>query len=646
MNQPAAPTPPHPSMPHAVSGDAPRAGAEPVASAMDAIGCLSEAHAAWSAEVAVDLRRGKQLNQRLAAARLAVAIAAVVALIAAFSEASWGFVAAGLTLAFAALVALHSIALKRKSQGERWDAYLKHRKAQADLNWDAMPEASELAVTTGAEVAADLDITGEYSLLRRLNACISVDGEQRLAGWLLTRSIDADVPLRRRALLKTWLEHPEVLRQWSELYQPERRPSPAALAAWAKRPEAPTNGFVEKVGEVAPFLLPLAWAAVWWLGPKTSWSATLTAGMFALAFALVTASRARVSALLGDAGFAARDIQTLRHAIEVIKTLQAKADVRTATPSGEAPPAAAPSAEGLAKHLASLETWLSFAELRAQPLVHLPLVLLTAYDVLLARRVRTQRQHLATSLEPNLETLAELDAAAALAWYTGLERAAVWPSIAASPTFSAEGLAHPLLPSATRIANDVPKLLPGSVLWITGSNMAGKSTLLRAVGLNWSLALAGAPVCAAHLEVGPSQLRTSMRVEDSLARGESHFAAELRRVGWLTADLTALPPVFFEIDELFRGTNAQARHSACAAVLAHLLRAGAFGLFATHDTSIAQHPSMQGFNLIAVHFTDVLENGAMHFDYRLRDGVVTSSNALALVAGLGIPIPEVQAPTT
>ena len=642
MNQSAASPPPRtPESDFADSNAAP-APVKPSAAATTDIGCLRKAHTTWATEVAEDMRRGKRLNQRLAAARLSVAIAGVVTLIAAFSEPSWGFAAAGLILVFASLVALHSFALKRQNQRERWSLYLMHRKAQAELEWEGMPEYSELALAAGAEVASDLDITGEHSLLRRLNACISVDGEQRLAEWLLTKGIDAEVVRRRRSLLQTWLAHPETLRQWSELYQPERRPSPAALAAWAKRPEAATASFVEKVGALAPFILPLIWIAVWWAGPKVSWGATLTVAAFAFASGLVTASRSRVSAILSDADLAARDIRTLRNALAVIQTLQATANAKGNAQLDNS----APSAGQLAKQLASLETWLSFAELRSQPLVHLPLVLLTAYDTLLARRVRAQRRHLATSLEPNLETLAELDAASALAWYTGMERAAVWPTISAAPCLSAAGLAHPLLPAATRIANDVPHLVPGSVLWITGSNMAGKSTLLRAVGLNWSLALAGAPVCATQFEVGPSQVRTSMRVEDSLARGESHFAAELRRVAWLTDDLSALPPVLFEIDELFRGTNAQARHSACAAVLAHLLRAGAFGLFATHDTSIAQHPSMQGFNLIAVHFTDILEDGAMHFDYRLRNGVVTSSNALALVASLGIPIPELQAPSS
>jgi DNA mismatch repair ATPase MutS len=204
----------------------------------------------------------------------------------------------------------------------------------------------------------------------------------------------------------------------------------------------------------------------------------------------------------------------------------------------------------------------------------------------------------------------------------------------------AEALVHPLLTSQTRVPNDVTLPGQGSALIVTGSNMAGKSTLLRAVGLNIALGLAGGPVTARRFRLPLVRLRASMRADDSLQSGASYFHAELQKLRRVTDHAEDDPPVFFLLDELLRGTNARARHLGARAILMHLLERRASGLVATHDVALASLADEYPKRVINVHFTDVMREGEMIFDYRLRPGVVKTSNALRLLRQAGIDVPE------
>ena len=210
----------------------------------------------------------------------------------------------------------------------------------------------------------------------------------------------------------------------------------------------------------------------------------------------------------------------------------------------------------------------------------------------------------------------------------------------ATEGFRARGLAHPLIPTHARVPNDVTLGGPGHAVIITGSNMAGKSTLLRAVGLNTALALAGGPVLADELRLPEVRLRASMRVDDSLQRGASYFHAELAKLRSVVDRADAQPPLLFLLDELLRGTNARARHLGARAVLTHLLDRGAMGLAATHDIALSELERERPGKVTNVHFTDVMRDDEMIFDYLLREGVVTSSNALRLLGMAGIAVPD------
>jgi DNA mismatch repair ATPase MutS len=242
-----------------------------------------------------------------------------------------------------------------------------------------------------------------------------------------------------------------------------------------------------------------------------------------------------------------------------------------------------------------------------------------------------------------LDALGEVEALASLASFAFEHPDFAWPEAAPRPTFVAAALGHPLIADEQRVGNDVRLLSSGTALVVTGSNMSGKTTLLRAVGANAVLAYAGAPVCARTLTIGPARIATSMRIEDSLEQGVSHFYAELRRLK--RALEAAREPngvaILFLFDEILHGTNSRERIIGACSVVKELIGRGALGAVSTHDLGITNlERELQGA-IENVHFEEQVEGDRMTFDYRLRSGVVHSSNALRLMRALGIAVPEV-----
>lgn len=290
--------------------------------------------------------------------------------------------------------------------------------------------------------------------------------------------------------------------------------------------------------------------------------------------------------------------------------------------------------------LAELETRISLADLRHQFPVHFILDTLLLWDLHVARGLIAFREKHREGFEEAFIALGELEALVALATFRAIEPESVYPEIAppGSP-FEAEELAHPLIKPEERVANDLFLKGPSSLLIITGSNMAGKSTLLRSVGLAIAVGLAGGPVLARRLRMPEVRLRASMRIDDDLQAGASYYYAELQRIRGVIEGADEQPPIFFLLDELLRGTNAEARLAGSRAILEHLLDRGAMGLVATHDFELTKLENERA-GVENQHFTDVIRDGEMVFDYALREGVVKQSNALRLLAGIGIEIPD------
>ena len=241
-----------------------------------------------------------------------------------------------------------------------------------------------------------------------------------------------------------------------------------------------------------------------------------------------------------------------------------------------------------------------------------------------------------------IETVGTFEALASIARYAYENPDHVMPELTAEgPCFEAESLGHPLIPAARRVANDLLLAREPQALVVSGSNMSGKSTLLRAAGVAAVLAQAGAPVCAASLRLSTLRVGASIRIVDSLQEGASHFYAEIQRMRQVMelAEGSAEGHAFFLLDEIFHGTNSHDRGIGAEAVLRGLLERDAIGLVTTHDLALASVADALAPRAQNVHFEDHVDDGGrIAFDYRMRPGVVTKSNALALMRAVGLPV--------
>lgn len=319
---------------------------------------------------------------------------------------------------------------------------------------------------------------------------------------------------------------------------------------------------------------------------------------------------------------------------------------------------------GAAEALASRGRLVAWNEVRHSPMLHAILQWLFQWDVHLGARAERWREERGALVSDWLSALEEMGALAALATVASENPEWVFASIegdgedapgapgaagdmarvaeGARAVIEARALGHPLLPAVVRVANDVTVGPPGSFLLVTGSNMSGKSTLLRAIGANLLLAQAGGVACAERLRIPLVNVRTSIRVSDSLESGVSLFMAELRRLESIVRaarEHAGARPLLYLLDEMLHGTNTAERRVAARIVIGHLLAAGAIGAVTTHDLTLAAEGPLARASR-SVHFTEHFErvNGVMRmsFDYRLRPGLATSTNALALLELVGL----------
>jgi hypothetical protein len=485
--------------------------------------------------------------------------------------------------------------------------------------------------------AADLDVTGRASLLRLLDTTTTPAGAATLTGWLLAPAEPAIVGERQAAAaeLARLLDFREELQLLGRLRTGDR-PDPEPFLRWA-----------EAGGPPEGWRLLRTWA---WAGPALA----LALGLLWLTHVIVPplwipalALNAVVGLVLGGRVEAALGPARSHHG-----ALAAYSD-QLSLLSGAAFEAArlrrlrdAAAADGLPadRLLRRLDAVLGFAIPPASPLF---LVLQTAFlwNVHVLAAVERWRARAGGRARGWLDALGELEALAALGGLAHAHPAWAWPELdAAADRLQATALGHPLIEPARRVDNDVTLGPPGGVLLVTGSNMSGKSTLLRALGTNAVLAGAGGPVCAASLRLPPLRVWTSMRIADSLERGVSHFLAEVRRLKRIveaaeSATAGGGPLVCYLLDEVLQGTNTAERQVAARAILGHLAGQRAVGAVSTHDLTLADDPATAGLARL-VHFRETIASDgrgpAMTFDYRLRPGLATSTNALRLMELVGL----------
>ncbi|GAA4317976.1 MutS-related protein [Compostibacter hankyongensis] len=296
--------------------------------------------------------------------------------------------------------------------------------------------------------------------------------------------------------------------------------------------------------------------------------------------------------------------------------------------------------ENAAFILRRLKNILDRLDYRQNPLVHLPLNLVTFWDARQYRELLTWKRQYGAVLLQWTRVLAETEALCSFANFAFNRPGVVFPELSERHfTLEATALGHPLLPDGKCVRNDVAVQGAGQVLLVTGSNMAGKSTFLRTVGTNIVLALAGAPVCADRFRVSPVKVYSSMRIADNLEENISTFYAELRKLEVILQQVRIHEKVFLLLDEIFRGTNSQDRHTGSRALISQLLRENTAGIIATHDLALTSMEQDYPGKLHNYHFDVQVRDEVLFFDYKLKTGICTSMNASLLMRKIGLELP-------
>ena len=289
------------------------------------------------------------------------------------------------------------------------------------------------------------------------------------------------------------------------------------------------------------------------------------------------------------------------------------------------------SAEAIHQALSTRKNGLSF----------LTLNLLFQWDVIYCFRLVKWKKKLDKRVLAWVEVMIEIESLSSLAHFSYLFPQFPFPQLTSGSElfFQAENLGHPCIPHDQRVCNDYEIIGNGHMHLLTGSNMSGKSTFLRTVGLNWVLALAGAPCCASRLSCSNSPVWTSMRIQDSLAQGTSYFYAEVKRLkAILDSVLEVERKIFYLLDEILKGTNSHERFLATAALAEFLHNRGSSGVISTHDLGLLQLAEQGGAFIENFHFSEVISQQKMSFDYKLKKGQLTSTNALRIIELAGLPL--------
>ena len=568
----------------------------------------------------------------------------LAAFVAAAAAGLWGIVQAlpvavggglALALAFAALVRHHRRLERQRDRAATLAAINREARARLGRRWADVPLRHTRQADPEHPYAADLDLFGPASLLHLLDTTRTAMGQATLAAWLLHGAPASVVLSRQQAVteLAAHLDFRQELEARGAL-DDTARSDPKPLLAWAEStPSLRGRGRLLWAARVSPALLcAFALAQVLGLVPGPLWLPFLfvNAWLWQVMGKHAYATLERISALEGAFRQYAATFGLLATTSFEAPLLQRQ--LGTLTADGRSAYAEMRRLERITRLVLPRSAqvyWL------VQPILLWDVHALAALESWQVRSGPYARAWLAA--------LGELEALAALAALAHAHPEWAVPELdQTAARIEACEAGHPLLAPAVRVDNDLGLGPRGTFLLVTGSNMAGKSTFLRTIGTNVVLAQAGGPVCARSFRLPCLALCTSMRVVDSLERGVSTFLAEVLRLKHVVdtaRDEPAERTVCYLLDEILQGTNTAERQIAARRVIHFLLARGAIGAVSTHDLTLADAPEFAA-TADRVHFSETLSDSpsgpAMTFDYRLQPGLATSTNALRLVALLGL----------
>ena len=607
--------------------------------------------AAIEAALAERCARVAELERRdatYANVRLATVVAALLVGVA--GVAIDGRLMAGLAaaaLGFVTVVFRHADLLRELERARRAVAFQERRLALVRHDWKGTGSTGERFRDERHDYAADLDLFGAGSLFELVCAARTWLGESTAASWLLAPAAAAEVRARQDAAreLAARVELREAL--WLAASREVARLDPAKLLAWTRAPRHFASRGTLRFAAIAVSIFTISALGLRFAGHP--WGAYLLAPAFGLHLAFFLKTRHAAEAVTAGIDDVEPALAATHESLARIEgepfTSAALASARERLGAGAAGAAGSLGASASVARLHRITGWLDNLHDFYLAAFVAPVVFWRLHCAL---ALEEWRERNGAALGDWLAILGELDALAGFAALAETHPEWCWPEVlgggaggtSAPPVVEAAALAHPLLPPDRRVANDLALgAPPAHQLWmVSGSNMSGKSTWLRSIGSATVLALAGAPVCARSMRLHSLRVVTSLRVVDSLADGASHFLAEVKRLKRAldVAESGAATLVLF--DEILHGTNSRERTLGARAITGRLVELGAVGLVTTHDLALVALADELGERAVNVHFADRIEGGRMHFDYRIRPGVLTSTNALAVMRSVGIEL--------
>ena len=537
-------------------------------------------------------------------------------------------------LLFVAAVIAHDIILRRKLLAARGKRFYRDGLERLAGRWTGRRAVGERYRDPRHPYANDLDLFGEGSLFALLCHCATRLGEDQLAHWL-THFPSREIVLSRQAAVDELRSHYHLRELVGLSYEEEfSEANQNLLRAWSGTTARPVAPMVKLTAAALGITF---WSCVLsWVAGLVPWSLILVPYISCVSLALYFRFRILDTSQAIDR--ADSGLRPLLRLLKLIEQQQFQSELLNSI-TLRLQSAGQPASMAIDRlHRLSL----GFDAIMRNQFVA-PLAPTLGLNVLLFDRAERWRQQHGHNVPGWFEAVGEFEALLSLSTYAIEHPAHPWPTIEANgPVFEAKALGHPLLSQDRCVRNDLKFGREVQLLVISGSNMAGKSTLLRSVGVNAVLALTGAPVCAKALTISILHLGSVLRTVDSLRDGKSLFFAALERLKLVATLADNQPPVLFLLDELLAGTNSHDRRIGAEAVIRRLLAAGAFGIVTTHDlalTEIAEKLAPRATNL---HFRDVLVGGTLQFDHTLRPGIVDRGNALALMRGLGLIADDTQ----
>jgi hypothetical protein len=535
-------------------------------------------------------------------------------------------------VAFLGIAILHAKVLRQRACAERAVDFYRKGLARIEDRWPGTGQTGARIDVHSSLYATDLDLFGQGSLFELLSLARTRMGEDTLAAWLLSPSPVPQLTERQAAVaeLRSRLDLREDIAILGPISDQDLKVGvhPKALTQWAEAPNQLTHSWLRWLSlllAIAAIAAAIVWAE---LGTKAPFFAIV------IIETIITALlRKRTDAVFHATEHALQDLQLLSSLL-----------VRLEREQFASPRLQALKTELSSHHLAAsqaiarLRTIVEYIRSLDNPLMrilNIPLL----YIVQVAHAAEAWRTAHGAAVRSWLKAIGEAEALLSLSAYSYEHPSDPFPEfLEGPPCFNAEQLGHPLIPAAKCVRNDISVCDETKVLLISGSNMSGKSTLMRAVGINTVLAMAGAPVRAHRLQLTPLQIGASILVNDSLQEGNSRFYAEITRLRHICDLAERNPPVLFLLDELLQGTNSKDRLIGAEAVVRALLASGSIGLISTHDLALTNIGAQQDNRLRNVHLQDEIQEGRMTFNFKLHDGVVTKSNGIELMRLIGLKV--------